>query len=144
VTFRQSGVVRQTFSLTVVIAAGWFVCFWPARMFGGDSGVLWMSIAAGVCLGPGWIVVFLSGLTVFSSDLAVMLVQTMVRLVSVTTAAFAVRKTRPEIGFGDFFGWLIGFYLLALLTEIWLLFQNRSPTQASASFTDVESRRGSE
>jgi hypothetical protein len=134
---------RQALFLTVVITVGWIVCFWPARNFGGGSGVLWMSIAAAACLGPGWIVVFLPGVAIFSSDLAVMLVQTMVRLMSVSVVAVVVKKMHPELGFVDFFGWLVGFYFLALLTEVWLLFRQRSPSQSVASVSDTEANRSS-
>ncbi|MCH2200734.1 MAG: hypothetical protein MK102_02085, partial [Fuerstiella sp.] len=96
-----------------------------------------MSIAAGTCLGPGWLVVLLSGLTVLWNDLSVMLVHTMVRLMSVAIVAIVVRKTHPELGFVDFFGWLIGFYLLALVTEVWLLYRQRDPRQSAVSVSDV-------
>jgi len=102
-----------------------------------------MSIAAAACLGPGWIVVFLPGVAIFSSDLAVMLVQTMVRLMSVSVVAVVVKKMHPELGFVDFFGWLVGFYFLALLTEVWLLFRQRSPSQSVASVSDTEANRSS-
>ena len=102
-----------------------------------------MSIAAAACLGPGWIVVFLPGITAFSSDLTVMLVQTMVRLTFVSVVAIAVKKIHPEFGFVDFFGWLIGFYLLALLTEVWLLFKQRGCSQPVASVSDAETSHGS-
>ncbi len=127
--------------LTVVIAAAWGVCFWPARALRSD-GVLWMSIAAICCLIPGWIVVFLSGLAIFSNELAVMLVQTMVRLMSVSVVAIVVKKTRPELGFAGFFGWLVGFYLLALVVEVWLMFRYRSNSQSTVSTSDAEAGHG--
>ncbi len=129
--------------LTVVIAAAWGVCFWPARALRSD-GVLWMSIAAICCLIPGWIVVFLSGLAIFSNELAVMLVQTMVRLMSVSVVAIVVKKTRPELGFAGFFGWLVGFYLLALVVEVWLMFRYRSSGQSAVSTSDAETGHGLE
>jgi hypothetical protein len=135
---RNGGIFRQALFLTVVVTVGWIVCFWPARIFGGDSGVLWMSIAAGACLGPGWFVVFLSGLAVLSSDLSVMLVQTMVRLMSVSVVALIVKKTRPELGFVVFFGWLVGFYLLALVTEVCLLFRERGRVKSSLPVAEGE------
>ncbi|MEZ6058738.1 MAG: hypothetical protein R3C19_00080 [Planctomycetaceae bacterium] len=81
-----------------------------------------MSIAAICCLVPGWLVVFLSRLAIFSNDLNALLVQSMVRMFSVATAALVVKELRPDLGVADFFGWLIGFYLLALATEVWVLF----------------------
>jgi len=142
VTGQQKGsALPSAILLTVVIAAAWGVCFWPARALRSD-GVLWMSIAAICCLIPGWIVVFLSGLAIFSNELAVMLVQTMVRLMSVSVVAIVVKKTRPELGFAGFFGWLVGFYLLALLTEVWLMFRHRSSSQSAVSTSDAEAGHG--
>ena len=46
-----------------------------------------------------------------------MMVQTLLRLGFVSAVALTVVKSRPYIGVADFFGWLIGFYLLALATE---------------------------
>lgn len=76
-----------------------------------------MTLAAFCCLVPGWIVVFLSRLAIFRNDLAAMLVQTLLRLGCVSGVALIVVILRPEIGIADFFGWLIGFYLLALAAE---------------------------
>ena len=123
-----SGVLRPAILLTIAIAIGWVFCFWPARMLNGPSGVWWMSIAAICCLIPGWFVVFLSTLDIFPNDLAVMLVQMSVRLATVGGAAVVVKKQHPEFGPADFTGWLIGFYLLALFFEVYLL---RSDSQSA-------------
>jgi len=80
-----------------------------------------MTIAAICCLIPGWIVVLLSMVAIVRDELSAMLIQTMVRLFIVAGIALAIRKLRPELGIADFFGWLIGFYLLALFTEVRLL-----------------------
>ena len=80
-----------------------------------------MTIAAICCLIPGWIVVLLSMVAIVRDELSAMLIQTMVRLFIVAGVALAVRKLRPELGITDFFGWLIGFYLLALFAEVKLL-----------------------
>ena len=116
--------------LTVVMVIGWVLCFWPARLLDGESGVWWMTLAAVCCLVPGWIVVFLSGLAIFPNDLAAMLVQTMLRVGVVSTVAVSVKKLRPDVGVSEFFGWLIGFYLLALATEV-VLFR-RKPVSAKS------------
>ena len=111
----------SAFWLTIVLAVGWCVCFFPARWLRGESGIWWMTIAAICCLIPGWIVVFLSMVAIVRDELSAMLIQTMVRLFTVASVALAVRKLRPELGFVDFFGWLVGFYLLALFVEVKLL-----------------------
>lgn len=96
----------------------------------GQAGVFWMSIAAICCLVPGWIVVFLSGLAIFPNDLTVMVVQTMVRMFTIGGAAVILKKLKPEIGFADFYGWLVGFYLLAMAVEVWVL--RRQATKTSS------------
>ncbi len=121
ISHNNGGVLRSVILLTVAIAVGWVLAFWPARIMSSDSGIMWMSVAAVTCLIPGWIVLALSFLSVFANDLSAMVVQSMVRLGSVALVAVLVRKQRPELGFADFFGWLVGFYLLALLTEVLLL-----------------------
>jgi hypothetical protein len=117
----QTGALKSGFWLTMIIVVGWAVCFWPARLLRGQSGVWWMSLAAIAALVPGWIVVFLSGLAILRNDMLAMLIQTMVRLFAVAATAIVVRTVRPDLGIVDFFGWLIGFYLLALAYEAWLL-----------------------
>jgi hypothetical protein len=107
--------------LTIVIAVGWVIAFWPARLARPEHGVLWMSIAALCCLVPGWIVVLLEKLTIFRSDLNLILGQMAVRFMAVMVACVAVKWRQPQFGFVDFYGWLIGFYLLAMIVEVVLL-----------------------
>lgn len=76
-----------------------------------------MTLAAICCLIPGWIVVFISRLAIFRHDLAAMLVQTLLRLGLVGAVALFVVAQYPKVGIADFYGWLIGFYLLALAAE---------------------------
>lgn len=80
-----------------------------------------MTIAAICCLIPGWIVVFLSRVAMVRDAMIAVMMQTMVRLFTVAAIAIVVRKLRPELGFVDFYGWLIGFYMLTLLFEVMLL-----------------------
>lgn len=79
-----------------------------------------MTIAAICCLVPGWIVVFLSMVAIVRNQMIALMMQTMIRLFTLAILAIAVRKLRPELGFVDFFGWLIGFYLLTLGFEVTL------------------------
>ena len=119
----KPGSLRAVAVLTVVLISVWVLCFWPARLLRGSDGVYWMTVAAICCLIPGWIVVFLSGVAIVRNDLAAMLLQTSVRLFSVAAAALVVRKLWPQLGFVDFFGWLVLFYLLSMAVEVWLLKQ---------------------
>jgi len=130
---REGDVFWSAVHLTVAIAVGWIIAFWPARLMGGQVGVYWMSAAAAICLVPGWIVLGLSKLAVLTDDLSALLVQSMVRLGSVATAALVVRRLRPELSISEFFGWLIGFYLLALFMEVRLLRRNSPDRLKSAN-----------
>jgi hypothetical protein len=107
--------------LTIGVLAGWAICFWPARWLRGDDGVFWMSVAAFCCLVPGWIVVFISRLGIFTDNLVVSLIQMSVRLVCVVGAAVVVKSGWPQLRAGDFFGWLVGFYVMTMLLEVILL-----------------------
>ncbi len=130
---QQQGVLKPAIYLTFAIAMGWVVSFWPARALSGQDGVWWMSIAAICCLVPGWIVVFLATLDIFPNDLGAMLVQMSVRLAVVGGAFVVVKRRHPEFGPGDFAGWLVGFYLLALFVEVWLLRKQTSTQSSRAS-----------
>ncbi len=121
-TSRQvDGVFRQAILLTVIMLLGWVAAFWPARVWAGGDGIRWMSFAAGTCLISGWMAVGVPRLSLFPNDLAVMLAQTMTRLALVSIVAVVIKKMFPQVGFRQFYGWLIGFYLLALAAEVGLL-----------------------
>jgi len=113
----RSGAVRAVVWLTIVMMVGWVICFWPAKLLHGQSGVGWMSLAAICCLVPGWVIVFLSRLAIFRDPLVAMLIQMLLRLGLVGVVALVVSQWRPEVGVAEFYGWLIGFYLLALAAE---------------------------
>ena len=128
-TSGKAGGMKPVLFLSAVLLVGWIACFWPARMLRGEVGVQWMSLAAIACLVPGWIVVVLSWLSVVRGDMAAMLLQTSVRLFSVASVALVVRKFWPKLGFIDFFGWLVLFYLLSMSVEVWLLRRSISRPQ---------------
>ncbi len=113
--------LRSVSRLTFVLVVGWIICFWPARMVRPEEGVKWMSVAAISCLLPGWIVVFLERLAIFRDDMKLILAQIGVRFLAVLIVAVAVKVLHPEFGIVDFYGWLIGFYLLAMAVETLLL-----------------------
>ncbi|MEO2029861.1 MAG: hypothetical protein ABGZ23_28685 [Fuerstiella sp.] len=112
---------RSVNRLTFVLVVGWIICFWPARMVRPEEGVKWMSVAALSCLLPGWIVVFLERLAIFRDDMTLMLGQIGVRFFAILVVALSVRLLHPEFGVVDFYGWLMGFYLLAMCVETVLL-----------------------
>ena len=118
--------LRAALWLTLIVTIGRVLCFWPARLLSEEDGVLWMTVAAISCLVPGWIVFFLSTASVFGSDIAAILSQSLVRLLVVGSAAIAVKVNRPELGLAEFYGWLVFFYVLTLATEVVLIRQHLS------------------
>ena len=58
------------------------------------------------------------------NEFTAMAIQMLIRLFAVASVALVVRRFRPELGFVDFFGWLVGFYLLALVAEVVVLRKN--------------------
>lgn len=116
--------LKSALLLTLVMLVCWGLCFFPAHSLRGMPGVGWMSLAAVSCLIPGWIVVCLSAVSVLRDEASVMMVQSMVRLLAVASVALVVRSLRPQLGFVDFFAWLILFYLLAMAVEVYLLRRN--------------------
>ena len=107
--------------LTVAIAAGWAICFWPAKAMNGEVGVKWLSIAAICCLIPGWLVVFLTTLSIFRNYIDKMLAQMTVRFTSVVAVVLLTKWLHPELGIAEFYGWVMGFYCLALIIEVRVL-----------------------
>ena len=107
--------------LTVAIAMGWVVCFWPARVMNGPGGVKWLSIAAICCLIPGWLVVYLTTLSIFRNDIDKMLAQMAVRFTSVVAVVLVAKWMYPSLGIAEFYGWVMGFYCLALVIEVRIL-----------------------
>ncbi|MEZ6123529.1 MAG: hypothetical protein R3C49_10175 [Planctomycetaceae bacterium] len=109
--------------LTVVLAVGWVVCFWPSRLLSEVEGVHWMTIACFCSLVPGWFVVLLGQFAIFRDEIRLMAFQTTVRFVSVFGVVLVVKWLRPDLGFALFYGWLILFYLLSLVTEVYFVGQ---------------------
>lgn len=75
-------------------------------------------MAAICCLAIGWIVAFLSRLAIFRGPLTGLLVPMTGRLVLISSIAMIVKLRHPELGIADFYGWLIGFYLLSPVTDV--------------------------
>lgn len=130
-----TGLVRTAGLLTAVIGVGWVLSFWPARTLRGEAGVLWMSIAAICCLVPGWFVVVLGGLAIFRNEMMLILVQMAVRAGAAATAAIVVRLLKRDFGFVDFSMWLILFYVLSLVAEVYFV---RSMLKQTENKTDAE------
>ena len=140
-TSQNGSLLQSVFRLTFVMSVGWVLCFWPARLLSPEYGVKWMSIAAICCLVPGWIVVLLERLAIFRGD-KLIFGQMVVRFLALLIATVAVKLLRPELGLVEFYGWLVLFYLLAMIYEVVLLSrkmaeQSKSPPAGSANSGDA-------
>jgi hypothetical protein len=86
-------------------------------MMHGSAGIAWMSLSAAACAIPAWLAcgVVASGLV--RSDVGKVLLPMAIRMLPCLCVALIVSQVRPELGVSEFYGWLVGFYLLALAVE---------------------------
>ena len=118
---KQKSIPDRLLRFTMLIAAGWAICFWPAKMFQPEHGVYWMSVATIGTLVPGWMIVLSERLAIFRNDLILILGQMAIRVVAMLTMVVVVRIKWPDIGLKDYYAWLIVFYGIALFYEAVLL-----------------------
>jgi hypothetical protein len=110
----------------VVFTLGMLVCgCLEAAVAGawvGLKGVEGAAFSLMLCLVPGWLTIYASGL-LRHPDLApyVVLVGTGVRMLFVLLGLFLVSSIRPDLGFREFTVWLIVGYLVSLALETWMV-----------------------
>lgn len=113
--------------LAAGVAAIWLLLVGPAYWLAGVAGVEGLSIAAVLCLLPGWLVFALGTLYgVANNQAMIVLSGTVLRMLSVLFGALAVREFRPDLQFREFFVWLLVFYMATLLLETLLTVGNNS------------------
>jgi len=88
-------------NLLIVSVGLWVLSWWPANWLGAGSGVRWMTVALLSVAIPGFINLLVSALPILQDPLKSMLVQMSLRVTV------------------DFYGWLMGFYLVILTFESW-------------------------
>ena len=104
--------------LIIVLLSGWLLGYWPASLLHRASGVFWLSIAAGVMLASG-----ISGLVLVQvfrqqNTVAEAFLHSGNRTLWVLTAVILAKTLRPQLGFSEFYGWLIFFYLQLMILEV--------------------------
>lgn len=104
--------------LIIVLLSGWLLAYWPASLLHRASGVFWLSIAAGVMLASG-----ISGLVLVQvfrqqNTVAEAFLHSGNRTLWVLTAVILAKTLRPQLGFSEFYGWLIFFYLQLMILEV--------------------------
>jgi len=126
--------LRQSAWLIATLAGLWLVLALPARWVGGIAGLEGLTWAIGLCLLPGLMVLVVMGLV---PKLAMaphaILLSTAVRMLLVLAGVLVIRETRPELGFREFFAWLILSYMAALAIESFFLVRQQQQAAADPS-----------
>ena len=117
----QQSAFRRSLKLTLVMALGWALLALPAWWLTGRRGIEGLSLAAALCLIPGWLVFAIHSKYRTAAPLAALLASTAGRMAAVLFGALAVKALRPDLGMKSFGIWLGAFYVLALATETKLL-----------------------
>lgn len=107
--------------LTAVMVAAWGVAAAVAWSTSGPRGLLQASLAAALCLTPGWLVFTFAGLYGTAAPLGTVIVGAVARMAAALVGALAVKAVRPDLGNLSFAVWLGVFYAVALTTETALL-----------------------
>lgn len=112
---------RFIVQLIIVLLTGWLLAYWPASLLHRATGVFWLTVAAGVMLVSG-----ISGLAVVRllrqhNSIAEAFLHSGNRTLWVLTAVILAKTLRPQLGFSEFYGWLIFFYLQLMVLEVFIL-----------------------
>jgi hypothetical protein len=103
--------------LTLVMAAAWGVSGAVAYGFSGAKGLAGVSLAAVLCLTPGWLVFVFQSLYGTAAPLGVVVVGSIIRMAFVLAGVLTVQAVRPDLATLSFGVWLGVFYVAALATE---------------------------
>ena len=122
--------LRQTTWLIATLALLWLVLALPARWVGGAAGLEGLTWAIGLCLFPGLLVLLVPKMAAAPHAI---LLSTAVRMLLVLAGVLVIRETRPELGFREFFAWLILSYMAALAIESFFLVRQQQQAAADPS-----------
>ncbi|MBQ18874.1 MAG: hypothetical protein CMJ65_17340 [Planctomycetaceae bacterium] len=124
--------LRQSALLVASLVGLWLVLALPARWVGGLAGIEGLTWAIGLCLLPGLMVLVVAGLVPnLATGPQAILLSTSVRMLMVLAGVLVIRAARPELGFREFFAWLIISYLAALAIESYFLVRQRQMVVAN-------------
>lgn len=108
------------FNAAAVLMGLWVLSYWPSLLLSGRIGVLWMTVALLLCGLPGFVNLFLSRSRAFRDPLVGVWVHMAVRVVVVFSGVLVVRLGWPAVGISQFYGWLMGFYLVTMAYDVWV------------------------
>ena len=112
---------KNALKLTAVTAAAWSVFALPVWLLRGEQGLFALTLAATLCLIPGWLVFAFHSQYRTAAPLAVSLTATVGRMIAVLAGALAVKAAWPDLDMTSFALLLGAFYVLSLATETKLL-----------------------
>ena len=125
-----SGVLFRGGLLTASLAGLWLLLSAPAWWIAGWAGLEGLTIAAVLCLVPGWLVFLLASGYGFANFQAVAVLGGMtLRMLFVLAGTLIVLSTRSHLRLKEFVIWLLVFYLAALAVETGIVLKGR--TQSS-------------
>jgi hypothetical protein len=109
--------------LGTMVAVLWGLLLYPAYRIGGRDALIGLSVAAGLCLVPGWIVfVIASRIHGAGSQLPVVVIGgSVLRLLFVLLGVIVVQGAWQGLGFTEFVVWLLLFYMATLAVETRLM-----------------------
>jgi len=107
--------------LIIVLLTGWLLAYWPASIMHKTSGVFWLSLAAGIMLVSGICGLVLVNLFKLQNSTAEAFLHSGNRSLWVLVAVILTKTLRPQLGFSEFYGWLIFFYLQLMVLEVLVL-----------------------
>ena len=103
----------------VIVSAGlWAVSYWPSLMLNGRLGVVWMTVAVVLCGLPAFVNRVAARSFVTRDALVGVWVHMAVRVGFVFFGVVVVRAGWPLVGISQFYGWLMGFYLITMACDV--------------------------
>ncbi len=117
--------------LGMATALLWLVLLAPAWFLGGRDGLIGVSVAALLCVVPGWIVFWLAAAYGAAGGQIPLIVLggMLLRMVFVFLGMVIAQSANPHLGFREFVVWLLAFYAVLLTVETLLVL----PRNESAS-----------
>lgn len=114
-----------------VVVAVWAILAIPSWWLQGMSGLIGLTVAATLCLIPGWLVFALYSQYGTAAPLTLLLGATFGRMAVVLAGALVAKREYPDLDM-KFFAMVLGtFYVLALTVETRLLF--KPPVRGTSS-----------
>lgn len=124
--------LKSGLKLTVAVTLGWLAAAVLASLLSSQDALAELTIAAALCLIPGWLVFVFHSQYRTAAPLAMFLMATAGRMAAVLIGALTVTAVRPDLDTKAFALALGAFYVLSLAIETKLL----STSPAGSTFTD--------